>query len=112
MTVASILDEELTETQDIGTIISDLKAKGYKELTLLYQITIELRPHTQPEETQIEPMFGRVSFFFPKNLSYPRAPIYWRRYRWTERDSRKYKKFNARAICFRKIACILSRTVI
>ena len=28
-----VLDEELTETQDIGTIISDLKAKGYKELT-------------------------------------------------------------------------------
>lgn len=27
-----VLDEELTETQDIGTIISDLKAKGYKEL--------------------------------------------------------------------------------
>ena len=28
-----VLDEELTETQDIDTIISDLKAKGYKELT-------------------------------------------------------------------------------
>ena len=27
-----VLDEELTETQDIGMIISDLKAKGYKEL--------------------------------------------------------------------------------
>ena len=29
-----VLDEELTETQDIDTIISDLKTKGYKELGL------------------------------------------------------------------------------